>query len=215
MRTHAEARRRGGLMARRKRTSPTPRKQPSAGRATFTVDAIVTAVERVLEQHGAQGLNTNRVAEIAGVSVGTLYQYFPNKESLVGVLQERYLEITFRLCRAVLAAAAEVPIGDLIDRVAGALLAANLEQRPIHRWLVELRSLAAFQERRRQALDQFAGELAAFLATRGFADPTATAFTLVHAVEGITSAATARPGAVDVTAIAGEACKMLRAYLTP
>jgi AcrR family transcriptional regulator len=200
-------------MARRKRTAPTPRKQPT-GRATFTVDAIVTAVERVLEQHGPQGLNTNRVAEIAGVSVGTLYQYFPNKESLVGVLQERYLETTFRLCRAALAAAAEVPIADVIDRIAAALLAANASQRPIHRWLVELRSVAAFQERRRVALDQFSDELAAFLEARGYADPKAAAFTLVHAIEGISSATTARAGQVDVPAIAAQATRLLRAYLT-
>jgi AcrR family transcriptional regulator len=202
-------------LKRRRRTAPTPRKVPS-GRATATVDAIVTAVERVLERHGARGLNTNRVAEIAGVSVGTLYQYFPNKESLVGALQERYLQHTFGFLRVVLAAAAGVPINDVVDRLGVALLAAYRGQRPIHPWLIELRTAAAFQERRRAAIDEFAIELAAFLTARTdlrFADPQATAFVIVHCIEGLVSAVTARPGQVDAEAIAAEACRMLRVYI--
>jgi AcrR family transcriptional regulator len=200
---------------RRKRAAPVPRKAPSQPRATHTVDAIVTAVERVLEKHGIKGLNTNRVAEIAGVSVGTLYQYFPNKESLVGALQDRYTQQTVGLCRAALASAEVVPLVTLIERIAIAILAAHQAQRPIHRSLVELRSAAGFHERRRLALDQIAGELATFLAGRAdlvIADARAAAFVMVHSVDGVVNAAITRPGAIDLAGITSETSRMLRAY---
>jgi AcrR family transcriptional regulator len=57
-----------------RRAAPVPRKRPTQARAALTVDAIVTAVERILERDGARGLTTNRIAEVAGVrwSVGAL-----------------------------------------------------------------------------------------------------------------------------------------------
>jgi AcrR family transcriptional regulator len=203
---------------RRKRRAPIPRKLPSQERAASTVDAIVTAVERVLEKHGIKGLNTNRVAEIAGVSVGTLYQYFPNKESLVAALQDRYTQQTIGLCRAALTSADTVPVPTLIERIAVAILAAYEAQRPIHRSLVELRSAAGFHERRRIALDQIADELTAFLARRAdlaVADARSTAFVLVHSVDGVVNATITRPGGVDLAGITSEMSRLLRAYTAP
>jgi AcrR family transcriptional regulator len=63
-----------------------PRKQPRQARAQHTVDAIIEAAARILEEQGHAGFTTNAVAEIAGVSIGTLYQYFSDKESLLGSL---------------------------------------------------------------------------------------------------------------------------------
>jgi len=61
----------------------TPRKEPRQGRAKATVEAILEAVSRLTDEHGLEAWTTNQVAELAGVSVGSLYQYFPNKESLL------------------------------------------------------------------------------------------------------------------------------------
>lgn len=66
-----------------------PRKQPRQRRSAATVDAILTAAARVLAAESLAGFNTNRVATVAGVSVGSLYQYFPNKAALVAALIER------------------------------------------------------------------------------------------------------------------------------
>jgi AcrR family transcriptional regulator len=66
-----------------------PRKKPSQARAADTVEMILTAAARVLATHSLAGFNTNRVAALAGVSVGSLYQYFPNKDALVAVLIAR------------------------------------------------------------------------------------------------------------------------------
>jgi AcrR family transcriptional regulator len=200
---------------RRKRGAPVPRKLPSQERAAHTVDAIVTAVERVLEKDGIKRLNTTRVADIAGVSVGTLYQYFPNKESLVAALQDRYTQQTVGLCRAVIASAEAVTMEQLVERIGPAILAAHQAQRPIHRSLVELRSAAGFHDRRRTALDQITDELAGVFARRpelGLVNASATAFVFVHAVDGLVSAVITRPGAIDVAAIASEGLRMLRAF---
>jgi AcrR family transcriptional regulator len=63
-----------------------PRKLPRQERSQLMVEAILQAAARVLERESLAGFNTNRVAEVAGVSVGSLYQYFPNKESLITAL---------------------------------------------------------------------------------------------------------------------------------
>ena len=61
----------------------TPRRQPRQARAQATRDAIFQAVAQILETDGEAGFNTNRVAERAGVSVGTLYQYFADKQAIL------------------------------------------------------------------------------------------------------------------------------------
>jgi AcrR family transcriptional regulator len=71
------------------RNAITPRKLPLQERSTFTVEAITEATIQVLLSHGTDRLTTTRVAERAGVSVGTLYQYYPNKHSLMCALLER------------------------------------------------------------------------------------------------------------------------------
>ena len=73
------------------RPSLTPRKQPRQARSLATVDTIFEATIQVLVSDGPRRLTTTRVAQRAGVSVGTMYQYFPNKQSLFYALSERYL----------------------------------------------------------------------------------------------------------------------------
>jgi AcrR family transcriptional regulator len=69
-----------------------PRKQPRQGRSTATVAAIVEAAARILEADGLAGFNTNAVAARAGVSVGSLYQYFPSKDAIMAALIAREAE---------------------------------------------------------------------------------------------------------------------------
>lgn len=66
-----------------------PRKQPRQARAQHTVNAIIEASARILEGQGHSGFTTNAVAELAGASIGTLYQYFPDKDALLGALIAR------------------------------------------------------------------------------------------------------------------------------
>ena len=68
-----------------------PRKLPRQARSQATVDVIFEATIQVLLSAGSQRLTTTRVAERAGVSVGTVYQYYPNKQSLLYATLERHL----------------------------------------------------------------------------------------------------------------------------
>ena len=81
------------------------RKQPRQARSQATVDAIFDATIQVLLAEGLQRLTTIRVAERAGVSVGTLYQYFPQKQALLFAVLQRHLE---RIVRTMEVAAASV-----------------------------------------------------------------------------------------------------------
>ncbi|RAN81796.1 TetR family transcriptional regulator [Bacillus sp. SRB_336] len=67
-----------------------PRKVASQTRSRATVDALLDATARILVKEGFDKASTNRIAEVAGVSVGSLYQYFPGKEALVAAVIERH-----------------------------------------------------------------------------------------------------------------------------
>ena len=69
-----------------------PRKRPRQARAAATVEAIIEASARILEAEGLAGFNTNAVAALAGVSIGSLYQYFPGKEAILAALARREAE---------------------------------------------------------------------------------------------------------------------------
>jgi AcrR family transcriptional regulator len=99
------------------RTEITPRKLPLQERARATVEAILEATARVLREQGYDGLTTNKAAEAAGVSVGSLYQYFPGKEALVTALLLRFAERQQSAFLEALAGVATAPIPVVIDAV--------------------------------------------------------------------------------------------------
>jgi AcrR family transcriptional regulator len=70
-------------------SSKIQRRRPKQARARATCDAILEAASQILERDGADGFNTNAVAERAGVSIGTLYQYFPDKTAILLAAAER------------------------------------------------------------------------------------------------------------------------------
>jgi AcrR family transcriptional regulator len=72
-----------------RRSTADPRKIPQQKRARETVDAIVEAATRICREQGYAATNVNEVARVAGVSVGSLYQYFPSKEALVAEVGRR------------------------------------------------------------------------------------------------------------------------------
>ncbi len=72
-----------------------PRKRPRQARAQASVDAIVEAAAHLLRERGWAALTTNHIAARAGVSIGTLYQFFPGKEAIVAALAERTIRRHF------------------------------------------------------------------------------------------------------------------------
>ncbi len=88
-------------MARKPLTKP--RKIASQQRSRATIDALVEATARILVREGFDKAGTNRIAEVAGVSVGSLYQYFPGKEALVAAVFERHHQEIMQLVQRELA----------------------------------------------------------------------------------------------------------------
>ncbi len=68
------------------------RREPRQGRSRQTVDAVLGAVPRVIRREGIDAVTTNRIAEAAGVSIGSLYQYFPDKKAIFSALHERHVD---------------------------------------------------------------------------------------------------------------------------
>lgn len=79
-------------MARSKKIPTSPRRPPLQDRSEKMVKAILEASKKLLLQQGYQGFNTNKIAELAGISIGSLYQYFPNKQSIASKLIEEFFQ---------------------------------------------------------------------------------------------------------------------------
>jgi AcrR family transcriptional regulator len=101
-----------------------PRKSPRQSRSTQLVDDILEAAIRVLSREGAQRFTTARVAEAAGVSVGSLYQYFPNKEAILFRLQTDEWQRTGDLLHSILTDMSRTPL----DRLRAAVQAFFLSE---------------------------------------------------------------------------------------
>jgi AcrR family transcriptional regulator len=122
-------------MARRPLTKP--RKVASQERSRATVDALVEATARILVREGFDKASTNRIAEVAGVSVGSLYQYFPSKEALVVAVAERHQQEIMQTVRGELAEALAEPMEKAVRRLIAAAIKAHRVDPKLHRALAE------------------------------------------------------------------------------
>jgi len=103
-----------------------PKKMPVQARSTFTVESIFTATIQVLRDVGLERLTTTRVAERAGTSVGTLYQYFPNKNALLLAVLERHLLFVVQSIENACKDARCKPIADIAATLVNAFVDAKL-----------------------------------------------------------------------------------------
>lgn len=117
--------------------SATPRKQPKQERSQATVDAILSATTHILTESGYDQLTTNRVAEQAGVSIGSLYQYFPNKEALIFALAEHHANEMVQLAQHHLTELGDRSILEVLRQIVKAALAAHAVNPKLHRVLHE------------------------------------------------------------------------------
>lgn len=116
-----------------RKTASFVRKEPVQARARATVDAILQAAAHILVRDGHDALTTNRVAERAGVSIGSLYQYFPNKEALVAALSKKHLDDIEATIEAALAASGRgLAFPDLVRSLIEANIAAHMIDPALH-----------------------------------------------------------------------------------
>ncbi|WP_082079409.1 TetR/AcrR family transcriptional regulator [Cupriavidus basilensis] len=141
------------IVTAKKRLSLKPRKIPQQSRAEQTVATILEAAARILETQGLQALNTNLVAQRAGVSVGSLYQYFPGKDALIVALIQR--ERSLLLAEA--EGALQEPTGRNALRYMIAVAAREQLRRPI------LARLLDFEEARAPIAKELAPTMAPFV----------------------------------------------------
>ncbi|MCA1362192.1 TetR family transcriptional regulator [Bradyrhizobium sp. IC3069] len=120
-----------------RKPSTTPRKNASQERSRATVDALVEATARILVKEGFEKASTNRIAEIAGVSVGSLYQYFPSKEALVAAVIDRHNDAIMNVVRAAFAEVADLPIEMAVHRLVTVAIEAHHIDPNLHRVLAE------------------------------------------------------------------------------
>lgn len=110
------------------------RKEPQQERARATVEAILEAAARILDRQGWSGFTTNAVAEVAGVSIGSLYQYFPNKLALVEAILRRHFDDVLSALRA-----PDAPVSRMerIEGLVSGMITAHSNHPSLHRVLLE------------------------------------------------------------------------------
>jgi AcrR family transcriptional regulator len=127
------------LMARKMARRPLtkPRKNASQERSRATVDALVEATARILVREGFDKASTNRIAEVAGVSVGSLYQYFPSKEALIAAVIDRHSQEISQTVRGELADAMNQPVEQAVRQLVAVAVKAHRVDPRLHRVLAE------------------------------------------------------------------------------
>src|SRR5207248_3664968 len=119
---------------RRKRRPPVQR------RARATVADILAAATRILEKKGATALTTNEVVRVAGVGIGTLYQYFGSKEEIAFALQEEHFEKMGRPFLARMEELADAPLDEFVTGLATLMRTSELLNSPLSKALLALPS---------------------------------------------------------------------------
>lgn len=114
-------------MSSRRKPEISPRKQPKQARSADLVGVILQAAVQVLAKEGAQRFTTTRVAEKAGVSIGSLYQYFPNKAAILFRLQSDEWRETSDLLCGILDDTAQAPL-ERLRRVVHAFVRSECDE---------------------------------------------------------------------------------------
>lgn len=200
--------------------STRPRKLPKQDRSKETVEAILGATALVLKREGYDRASTRRVAEVAGVSVGSLYQYFPNKESLVVALYERHLEDLVSAFEARFEASVRAPLPEAVEELVGAALELHAVDPELHRVLVEQVPRSgrphpdeAPEARILEIVRDFLQERKAEIRPT---NPDLAAFVVLEAVEALTHAAVLdHPDHLRDEELTEEISTLVLAYLSP
>jgi AcrR family transcriptional regulator len=101
------------------------RRKPTQVRSRQTVEALLGAVVRVLKREGPDAVTTNRIAEVAGISIGSVYQYFPDKRAIFVALHQRHVQDIDDLIEAKLVENATAPLGQFVRAIVEAMVDAH------------------------------------------------------------------------------------------
>jgi AcrR family transcriptional regulator len=194
-----------------------PRKAPRQARSEATLDAIFEATIQVLLAEGVGRLTTTRVAERAGVSVGTLYQYFPHKSALLYAVLQRHLDAVVAAVEAASRRHHGRPVAAIAEGLVNAYLDAKTARIDVSQALYQVAAgldtdnlIADISQRIRAAV----ATLLASASDARFADLPDVTFALMAAISGATRIAIERGSAGQaLAALRPQLVTMCRAYL--
>jgi AcrR family transcriptional regulator len=207
------------------------RRAPSQERSRQTVDAVFEAAIRELARGDPSAVNVNRVAETAGVSIGSLYQYFPSKDALLSSVIEWFMRRRFEaimdLIRAIQREEAETgsvtPLEEIMRRLVEGTLRLNRSALPIESaliaWFARVGSIATLTTLDREYIDAMAAALDTLQAPppriRAI-DPKIAARVLMQSIRAIALTTIAQePALFDDSALTAEVTELAIRYLKP
>jgi AcrR family transcriptional regulator len=173
------------------RKSLRPRKSPVQQRSRLTVDQILEAAARVFAKRGYAGATTNHIAERAGVSIGSLYQYFPNKDTILVALHARHMESASEILRKMMeeALGEKAAPEDLLHRFVRQIIEMHASEPALHHVLLYEGPRTPELSKKLHAIeDSMAHAVEQMLARRGgISRPHAkhAAYLVVHVVENM------------------------------
>jgi AcrR family transcriptional regulator len=101
------------------------RRRPAQRGAQQTVEAVLDAVARILKREGFRAVTTNRIAEVAGVSIGSVYQYFPDKQAIFVALHQRHIDQIDRMVETKLVEHAAASLDELMQAMIEGMIDAH------------------------------------------------------------------------------------------
>jgi AcrR family transcriptional regulator len=193
------------------------RREPQQRRARQTVEAVLDAVIKILKRQGFEAVTTNRIAEVAGVSIGSVYQYFPDKRAIFAALHERHIQEIDRLVETKLMEHAASPLDTLMRAMIEAMVDAHASDPELYELL--LTEVPHRAEGTRDFAVRLHGAFRLAIASRSDEfktrrDLEMVVFVVTHMVEALSHGAVLRrPARLSLAAAKEEAVRAVLAYL--
>ena len=200
------------------KTRVSPRKRPLQERSKKTVEVILAATARILVRDGYEATTTTRVAEVAGVSIGSLYQYFPTREALVASLVDQHLAEVLEVLAHTSETSADAELEDVVRSFVKTVLAVHAVDPELHVVITQNLSRVEGFER----IDEFAHKARAVVKEGLLRNARRVrpknlelaAFVLVHAVTAVVNAcASANAPRYDDEELCDELTHLVLRYL--
>jgi len=203
------------LSTRVKKSPRVMRKEPRQARSRATVETLIEAGARILSNEGWAGFTTNKVADAAGVSIGSLYQYFPDKLSLIEAIRRHHLDD----CLAVMRRSQKKgrPAMQFVDDLVRDMIAAHSIHPGLHRVLLDeapsfdgyLDPHSSFEA---EYLARYQAAIAGYRAHQTDAGDCTAALIISDAIDGVIHNA-ARRGMLGDPGVRNELVRMIALYL--
>jgi AcrR family transcriptional regulator len=205
-------------MAKSSKAVDLQRRMPQQDRSRDTVETIFEAAARIIEHQGQAALNTNHIAARAGISVGTLYQYFPSKEAILVAMARRELANDRAAVIRAINDALAVPNAPIARLAVRTLIDLHRQRQEVRGVIMQVHAALGFGEEHAQPLRDVTELLSArsdrVAPGRTLPISQATLFVLTRAIIGvIRSAAQERSPLLGSVEFEDELVRLVEAYL--